>query len=126
MRSVLRVILWGKEVGRLAWDVKRRLAYFVFNPDNFGMALDIAPLVASIKSPKAIVQSMERKKGNTKSCLLSLQTPCRMTGGTSCLSIGVLRIMSPMPILHLLTNCRSSVNGVWAPWSLSQMWSGPN
>jgi serine/threonine-protein kinase HipA len=53
MRSVLRVILWGKEVGRLAWDVKRRLAYFVFNPDNFGMALDIAPLVASIKSPQS-------------------------------------------------------------------------
>jgi serine/threonine-protein kinase HipA len=53
MRNILRVILWNKEIGRLAWDAKRRLAYFVYNPETFSTALDIAPLVASVKSSKS-------------------------------------------------------------------------
>ena len=28
MTSSLKVILWGEEIGRLAWDERRRLAYF--------------------------------------------------------------------------------------------------
>jgi serine/threonine-protein kinase HipA len=53
MRNLLRVLLWGNEVGRLAWDAKRRLAYFMFNPETRPTALDIAPLVAPVKSPQS-------------------------------------------------------------------------
>lgn len=32
MVQSLRVILWGEEIGRLAWDARRRLSYFMYNP----------------------------------------------------------------------------------------------
>lgn len=33
MTKSLRVILWGEEIGRLMWDERRRLSYFIYNPD---------------------------------------------------------------------------------------------
>lgn len=42
-------MLWGDEIGRLAWHPARRLSYFTFNPDFVKKGLDIAPLVASVK-----------------------------------------------------------------------------
>ena len=29
MKQVLKIFLWGKEIGRLAWDERRRLSYFM-------------------------------------------------------------------------------------------------
>lgn len=28
MITILKVILWGEEIGRLVWDARRRLSYF--------------------------------------------------------------------------------------------------
>ncbi|MCH4156849.1 MAG: type II toxin-antitoxin system HipA family toxin [Muribaculaceae bacterium] len=47
MNRTLKVILWGKEIGRLAWDSKRHLSYFTFNPEIDESVLNIAPLIAS-------------------------------------------------------------------------------
>jgi serine/threonine-protein kinase HipA len=63
MRDFLKVMLWGKEIGRLAWDESRKLAYFNYNPEFLRGNLDVAPLVASIHAPKskyAIFGEMER------------------------------------------------------------------
>ena len=46
MTSSLKVILWGEEIGRLAWDERRRLAYFMYNPEWIKRGLNISPLVA--------------------------------------------------------------------------------
>lgn len=51
MKDFLKVVLWGKEIGRLAWHDKRNLAYFNYNPEFLDGALDVAPLVASIHNP---------------------------------------------------------------------------
>lgn len=51
MKDFLKVMLWGKEIGRLAWHDKRNLAYFNYNPEFLDGALDVAPLVASIHNP---------------------------------------------------------------------------
>ena len=48
---ILKVILWGHEVGRLCID-KRNMPYFEFNRDWFEAGLDISPLNASIKLPQ--------------------------------------------------------------------------
>lgn len=48
MVKSLKVILWGDEVGRLAWDERRRLSYFIYNPDFIKKGLNISPLVAPI------------------------------------------------------------------------------
>lgn len=48
MIKTLRVILWGEEIGRLAWHDSRRLAYFMYNPEWVKKGLDISPLVAPI------------------------------------------------------------------------------
>ena len=45
MNASLKVILWGQEIGRLAWDNRRRLSYFTFNPNLHEAAWDIAPLI---------------------------------------------------------------------------------
>ncbi|MCH3995925.1 MAG: type II toxin-antitoxin system HipA family toxin [Prevotella sp.] len=53
MKRILAVKLWGNEIGRLAWDEKRRSAYFMFNPNMLDSNLDIAPLVAPLNNPKS-------------------------------------------------------------------------
>ena len=63
MRETLKVILWGMEIGRLAWDERRKLSYFIYNPEFLHGNLDIAPLVASIHHPlssRAIFGETER------------------------------------------------------------------
>ena len=63
MTGALKVFLWGKEIGRLAWHESRRLAYFIYNPDFLRGNLDIAPLAASIHHPlssRAIFGESER------------------------------------------------------------------
>lgn len=42
----LKVILWDEEIGRLAWDDRRRLAYFTYNPAFLKRGLNISPLTA--------------------------------------------------------------------------------
>ena len=54
MAKILKVILWGEEVGRLAWDVHRHLSYFVYNPDFVRKGLNISPLVAPIDGVRAL------------------------------------------------------------------------
>lgn len=63
MRGFLKVMLWGEEIGRLAWHDSRKLAYFNYNPEFLRGNLDVAPLVASIHNPmstRAIFGETER------------------------------------------------------------------
>ena len=63
MRYSLKVFLWGKEIGRLAWHEGRHLSYFIYNPEFIEGNLDVAPLVASIHNPlssRAIFGETER------------------------------------------------------------------
>lgn len=48
MIKSLKIILWDEEIGRLAWDGRRRLAYFIYNPEFIKKGLNISPLVAPI------------------------------------------------------------------------------
>lgn len=50
--KILKVLLWGREVGRLCIDPRRALPYFEFNREWFETGLDISPLNASIKLPQ--------------------------------------------------------------------------
>lgn len=54
MIKSLKVILWGNEVGRLAWDERRRLSYFTYNPDFIKKGLNISPIVAPIGGIRAL------------------------------------------------------------------------
>ncbi len=54
MTKTLRVILWGEEIGRLAWDEHRHLSYFIYNPDFIKKGLNISPLVAPIDGVSAL------------------------------------------------------------------------
>lgn len=49
MITILKVILWDEEIGRLVWDARRGLSYFNYNPRFIRKGLDIAPLVAPLK-----------------------------------------------------------------------------
>lgn len=51
---ILKVFLWGREVGRLSIDSRRKLPYFEFNPDWVAGGLDISPLDASIRQPNIL------------------------------------------------------------------------
>ena len=50
--KILRVMLWGREVGRLCIDPRRHLPYFEYNREWIESCLDISPLDASIKLPQ--------------------------------------------------------------------------
>ena len=50
--KTLRVMLWGREIGRLSIDSHRHLPFFEFNLEWIETGLDISPLNASIKQPQ--------------------------------------------------------------------------
>lgn len=50
--NIVRVMLWGQEVGSLYWDERRKRAVFNYHPEFIKAGLDIAPLSASIKDPR--------------------------------------------------------------------------
>lgn len=55
MTNSLRVILWGEEIGRLAWDKQRNLAYFQYNEKFIKRGLDLSPIVAPIDGVRAMM-----------------------------------------------------------------------
>lgn len=63
MREVLKIYLWGQEIGRLAWHDSRKTSFFMYNPAFLKGSLDVAPLTASIHHPlstRAIFGEAER------------------------------------------------------------------
>ena len=52
--KILKVFLWGREVGRLSIDLRRNIPYFEFNPEWVGLGYDISPLDISIKQPQIL------------------------------------------------------------------------
>ena len=54
MIKTLRVILWDEEIGRLAWDERRGLSYFTYNPEFVKKGLNVSPLVAPVDGVRAM------------------------------------------------------------------------
>ena len=52
MTKILKVMLWGREIGRLSIDPRRGLPYFEYNREWIEAGLDVSPLNASIKLPQ--------------------------------------------------------------------------
>lgn len=50
--NIVKVVIWGKEVGSLFWDERRKRSVFSYHPDFVKGGLDIAPLSASIRNPR--------------------------------------------------------------------------
>jgi serine/threonine-protein kinase HipA len=51
--NVVKVKLWGMDVGYLSWDNKARSAVFEYEPSFLEQGLDIAPLTMSVNSPRS-------------------------------------------------------------------------
>lgn len=51
--NVLKVKLWGMDVGFLSWDKKTNSGVFEYEPSFVDKGLDIAPLTMSISSPRS-------------------------------------------------------------------------
>lgn len=54
MVQSLKVILWGEEIGRLAWDARRRLSYFMYNQVFLKKGLNISPLAAPVDGSRGL------------------------------------------------------------------------
>lgn len=54
MIKSLRVILWDEEIGRLAWDERRRLSYFMYNSEFIKKGLNVSPLVAPVDGVRGL------------------------------------------------------------------------
>lgn len=53
--EVVKIILWEEEIGRLAWDERRHLSYFTYNPDFIRKGLNISPLVAPVDGTRGLL-----------------------------------------------------------------------
>ncbi len=93
MKDVLKVFLWGQEIGRLSWHDARKTTFFVYNPEFLKGTLDIAPLAASIIR-SVLVPSLVKQSASIRNCLRSSPILCRMHGETSSLSNGGTIIIS--------------------------------
>lgn len=47
--QILKVTLWGEEVGKVKWDHLRKCGVFTYHPEFVKKGIDIAPLTASIR-----------------------------------------------------------------------------
>lgn len=54
MVQSLKVILWGEEIGRLAWDTRHRLSCFMYNPAFLKKGLNISPLAAPVDGARGL------------------------------------------------------------------------
>lgn len=54
INNVVNVKLWGRIVGQVYWSKERRKALFSYSADWIKTGLEIAPLTAPVKSPRAI------------------------------------------------------------------------
>ncbi len=54
MIKQLHVILWDEEIGRLAWDSRRRMSYFTYNPEFVKKGLDVSPLAAPVDGVRGL------------------------------------------------------------------------
>lgn len=54
MVKTLRVMLWDEEIGRLAWDSRRRMSYFTYNPEFLKKGINVSPLVAPVDGIRAM------------------------------------------------------------------------
>ena len=52
--KILKVFLWGREIGRLSIDLRRNIPYFEFNPEWVGWGYDLSPLEIPIKRPQIL------------------------------------------------------------------------
>ncbi len=104
MVQSLKVILWGEEIGRLAWDVKRRLSYFMYNPAFLKKGLNISPLAAPVDGVGLMpVWGEEAKIYQKLPAFLADSLPDAW--GNQLLNYGANRITCQMQILLPLTNC---------------------
>ena len=62
MVQSLKVILWGEEIGRLAWDARRRLSYFMYNPVFLKKGLNISPLAAPVDGARGLTPGLYGEK----------------------------------------------------------------
>ena len=46
--NLVKVLLWGQEVGVMYWDASASRAIFEYSPDYLRIGVDIAPLTCSI------------------------------------------------------------------------------
>ena len=47
--NLVKVLLWGKEVGVMYWDASANRAIFEYSPDFLRTGVDVAPLTCSIQ-----------------------------------------------------------------------------
>ena len=52
MENVVLVKIWGRPVGTIMWDFRRKRAIFSYDRDFLREGMDIAPLTASIHNPR--------------------------------------------------------------------------
>ena len=60
--NFIKIILWGNEVGRLVWDKRKNISYFIFNNSIIDQIPDIAPILA----PKASRSALKPIYGDTR------------------------------------------------------------
>lgn len=98
MVNTLRVMLWGEEIGRLAWDDRRRLSYFTYNPEFLKKGIDISPLQAPVRGIRAMTPVWGEDTRMYQKLPAFWLIRCRMPGVISFSSFGEFKIIFLMLI----------------------------
>ena len=98
MVNTLRVMLWDEEIGRLAWDDRRRLSYFTYNPEFLKKGIDVSPLQAPVRGIRAMTPVWGEDAKMYQKLPAFLEIRCRMLGVISFSSFGEFKIIFQMLI----------------------------
>lgn len=61
MENSLKIVIWGKEVGRLFLDQRRKRFVFEYNKEFISGNMDIAPLMASFENREEVYKKYPKR-----------------------------------------------------------------
>ena len=117
MIKSLRVILWNEEIGRLAWDERRRLSYFTYNPNFIKKGLNISPLSAPISGIRALMPVWGESAKIYQRLPAFVADSLPDAWGNQLFDLWRVQITFRVRTSIHLTNFRLSAGEVWELWN---------
>ena len=122
MVNTLRVMLWDEEIGRLAWDNRRRLSYFTYNPEFLKKGIDISPLQAPVRGIRTMTPVWGEDARMYQKLPAFLADSLPDAWGNQLFELWRIQNHIPNADITPLINFLLSVSEAWVHWNSYQRW----
>lgn len=122
MVNTLRVMLWDEEIGRLAWDDRRRLSYFTYNPEFLKKGIEVSPLQAPVHGIRAMIPVWGEEARMYQKLPAFLADSLPDAWGNQLFELWRIQNHIPNADITPLDKLSLSASEVWVHWNSYQRW----